>query len=567
MDTKAFKYRSTFVCQASVHAPSEDELKVAKASLDGLRQLLPADIDPEADPDLLYISGDGALGGVVNRNRDGITKETAVAIHKSSRNKFINAEHSRDSILGVVLYPALTRIGSHEILTDEQALASSEPFNMSFAGVLWKVVSPMISQYIAKQGDSTDKTVLSLSWEIAFSRYAVLVGGDEIAKGRLIPMEDPSFAIYDKMLVQNGGKGVDAKGTNVSRVFEGDAIILGFGIVSQPAAHVKGILPIEKLPEPTATINASIEISDTQIDAIVERLQKKMQDSETAQKAAARTVSPLKTAPEPVMEIAAYVAAVEKSDEKNRNVPNASVTLNTPMKIETVEQLTANWEEIRKNESVASVVDFVKAIKEGSDKYMADLKAQEDLLKNAELAKAANEKRASELQASLDTIKKELAEVRAAQEAAVSNQKFQERMASFDEKFDLDDEDRALLTKDIKDLDDDAFAAYAAKCDKLMAAKSKKAKPFEKKDDKKKTDEECAAEKAAADAAALAAKEEAIKAAVASIKEVGGQVTLPNGVAVDQDVAQQMATAFGGSLKINGQTVEERKAARAKAKK
>lgn len=237
------------------------------------------------------------------------------------------------------------------------------------------------------------------------------------------------------------------------------------------------------------------------------------------------------------------------------------------MKIETVEQLTANWEEIRKLETAASVADFVKAIKDGSDKYMADLKAQEDLLKNAELAKAANEKRATELQASLEQVQKELAEVRASQEAIQANQKFQERMAAFDEKFDLDDEDRALLTKDIKDLDDDAFAAYAKKCDKLMAAKSKKAKPFEKKEEKKEekeTEEECAAKKAAAEAAE---KDAAIKAAVASIKEIGGQVTLPNGVAVDQDALQQMNAAFGASLKIDGKTVEERKAARAKAKK
>ena len=539
MDTK-FKFRSTFVCEASVHAPSEDELKVAKASLDGLRQLLPADIDPEADPDLLYISGDGALGGKVNRNRDGITKETAVAIHKSSRNKFINAEHDRGSILGVVLYPALTKLDTHEILTDEQALASDEPFNMSFAGVLWKVVSPMISQYIAKQGDSTDKTVLSLSWEIAFSRYSCLVGGDEIAKGRLIPMEDPSFALYDKMLVQNGGKGVDAKGTNVSRVIEGDAIILGFGIVSQPAAHVKGILPIEKAA-PAAPV--SVELSATQIDAIAESLKKKIQDSEAAKKSAVEAVLPLKTEAAAPSQTAASVPPVA---EIFRTPTNTRVTPTIHMKIETVEQLTANWEEIRKLETAASVADFVKAIKDGSDKYMADLKAQEDLLKNAELAKAANEKRASELQASLDKVQKELAEVRASQEAIQANQKFQERMAAFDEKFDLDDEDRALLTKDIKDLDDDAFAAYAKKCDKLMAAKSKKA---------------------AAEAAEVAAKDAAIKAAVASIKEVGGQVTLPNGVAVDQDALQQMNAAFGASLKIDGKTVEERKAARAKTKK
>lgn len=557
MDTK-HRYTATFEAVAQVISPDVQAKLISTASLAPLAKLLPAGIDPGDSPDMLYVSANGAVANLANRNGDSISGETALSIYKTSRHKYLNLEHNRDQIIGVILYPGLTRFESNEPLSESEASVLKEPFNMSFVGALWKVACPMVSKHVAQQGDSVGSNCISMSWEIAFSEWDIGLGSSNLFEAKVITADDPSFALYDKMLLQNGGKGKDAKGQDVYRIIKGDAVVLGFGLVLNPAAAVRGILPIEKLPETTSPAAASIALSDAQIDAIAESVIKKIQDSEAAQKAAAEAVLPLKTVVEPAAETTAATISLEKNDEKNRTPPCNGVTLDTPqsMKIESLEQLTSNWAEIRKNESCAHVADFVKAIKEGSDKYMADLKAQEDLLKNAELAKAANEKRAAELKASLDEVKKELAEVRTSQEALQSNQKFQERMASFDEKFDLDDEDRALLTKDIKDLDDDAFAAYSKKCDKLMAAKSKKAKKADKKAD---PDEDFGAAKAA--------KEEAIKAAVASIKEIGGQATLPNSVTIDEDLTAQMAAAFGSSMKINGQTIEERKAARKAAKK
>ncbi len=537
MDIKDYKYRSVFVSQAAIHAPSEDEVKVAKASLDGLKQLLPANIDPADDPDLLYISGDGALGGFVNKNCDGISRETAVAIHKTARNKFIDIEHCREDIVGVVLYPALTTIDTHEILTDEQALASDKPFNLSFAGVLWKVLAPMLAKYIGQQGASTGKDVLSLSWEIAFSNYSIAVGEKEISKARLIKADDPSFAIYDKMLTGNGGTGKDAKGEPIYRVIEGDAIILGYGVVSNPAAEVKGILPIQQSAA-LASINEILKLTDEKLKDFGQALFRAAVERGITFEAAAQTITP------------------QKSEEKNITPSNASVTLNNvkSMKIETVEQLKAA---LGQHESTAAVVDLVESIKKGSEQYAKDLKAQEDIVKNAEAAKVESDKTIKELKASLEKLNKELAEVRASQEATEAGQKFQERMAFFDEKFELDDEDRKLITDDIREMDDATFAAYSKKQEKLMCGKFKKSKKDDKEqaEKNKKLEEEAAqAAKAAADAKAAFASVEAEKAA-----------KLPNGIVeTDQDLDAKMKAAFGGSIKIDGKTLDERNAAKAK---
>lgn len=592
-----YRYKSTFTSIASVHAPSEDEFKVAKASLEPLRKLLPPGVDPEENPDLLYISAEGAVAGLVNRNGDGITKQAAIAANRSSLNKYINAQHDRDQVIGVVLYPALTKRDTREIVTEEQAAAMEEPFDMSFAGVLWKTVAPMIAKYIVQQGASIGKDVLSMSWEIAFNTYSIGVGSKTISEARIVKADDSTFETYDKMLRQNGGEGKDPSGQAVYRIIDGDAIVLGFGVVVNPAAEVKGILPIEKIAvEPTPMSAAAVTIAwevvakdavtipDGQYDAIYYGYILEIESKTIAMKNGVRNTrehSPLYVAEvkngriylsykaetlalvQSATEDATTAIAVlsQKNEEKTITSSAIGVTLNTAnsMKIETIEQLESA---LGKHEAAAAAVDFVKAIHDASEKFAQDARAKEDLLKNADEAKAASEKLAKDLKESLDKVNKTLAEVQASQEAAVANQKFQERMASFDEQFDLDDEDRKLIASDIKDLNDDAFSAYAKKQSKLMCGKAKKKAPAAPAPVKTMPDDDNDAD--AAKAAEEAKAAEVAKLALASVKEIDGQGKLPNAVVVSEDLKTAMETAFAGSVKIDGETVAERKAKKSK---
>ena len=47
-------------------------------------------------------------------------------------------------------------------------------------------------------------------------------------------------------------------------------------------------------------------------------------------------------------------------------------------------------------------------------------------------------------------------------------------MASFDEEFQLTDEDREVIAKDVADMDDETFAAYGEKMKVLLKDKNKK---------------------------------------------------------------------------------------------
>jgi hypothetical protein len=69
-------------------------------------------------------------------------------------------------------------------------------------------------------------------------------------------------------------------------------------------------------------------------------------------------------------------------------------------------------------------------------------------------------------------------------------------MASIEEEFEFDDEERAMVIDEVKALDETAFAGWMTKAKKMMKEKTKLFKKAQKEDKQKKTDEMCAALKA-----------------------------------------------------------------------
>jgi hypothetical protein len=244
-----YRYVSRFTTSARIVSPSDQDRFVAKASIDSLKGLLPADIKPESNPDLLYIAASGAVSGMINKNGDGITAETALAINHTAKHKFISSEHDRNILNGFILETGFSRFGTSEPILIEEAATLTEPFNMCVVGVLWKVVNPMLSKYLLMNADAVGSEALSLSWEIGFVSYNIAVGSKNLFDARIITPEDPAFASYDKLLVSNGGNGRSTVGDPVFRVIAGSPVILGYSIVASPAAEVKGILPITKNAE------------------------------------------------------------------------------------------------------------------------------------------------------------------------------------------------------------------------------------------------------------------------------------------------------------------------------
>lgn len=531
-----YKYVSKFTTKATIVSPSDQDRFVAKASIASLKGLLPSDIDPSEHPDLLFIAASGAVAGMVNRNQDSITAETALAINHTAKHKFISSEHDRAILNGFILDTGFSRFGSNEPLTKEEAAALKEPFDMCIVGALWKVVNPMLAKYLTINGDAIGSEALSLSWEIAFDRYSIAVGSKNLFDAKIIASEDPNFGAYEKLLVSNGGNGRAPNGDPVYRVISGNPVILGYSIVANPAAEVKGILPIVKATEPVIPVEATPSLAEVAPEV-------------TPEVAAEAAVAPL---PEPLLAAASENISL-KSQEKNITPANPRVNLNrpNPMDIKTISDIEQNWAEICKMEATASVALIQEAIKKGSEDYIAKIEAEKALVKTAEEAKASAEKRAAELEVTIAEVRKQLEELNQRAIASELAAKYQERMASFDEEFDLDDEDRQIIASDIKDLSDEAFEAYARKCKKLMAGKAKKSgNPFAKKGEEDKEDMKHEKKEKECDASAD------IKAAIASVKTEGSTDTAPiNGVQVDQDLYAQMAAAFGASFKLDGKAL------------
>ena len=76
----------------------------------------------------------------------------------------------------------------------------------------------------------------------------------------------------------------------------------------------------------------------------------------------------------------------------------------------------------------------------------------------------------------LEKVKATLAALEEEKAAKIREEVFNARMASFDEEYDLSDEDRQVLATDIKDLNDETFAAYKNKMAVLMKEKNKATK-------------------------------------------------------------------------------------------
>jgi len=541
-----YRYTSRFETVATISNTEESDRFIAKASLIPLKGLLPPDIKPEDNPDMLFFSCNGAVAGLCNKNGDAITTETALLINKSAKNKYVSVDHDREQVCGVILQPGFTKFGTNEPLTDEEAAKLNEPFNMAFVGALWKVVNPMMAKYLQKQGDSIDRDVMSMSWEIAFNDYDIGIGSKNLFDAQVITDEDVNFQAYARLLRSNGGAGVDNKGDSVFRIIKGEPVILGYSIVANPAAEVKGILALTNM---------------------MGENENKQENSESKTEEKAQQNKEEKIVQAQVIEIIS-----QKIKEKSINLSNDCVTSNTrkTMKIEKFEQLEAEWTEIRKLETAASVVDFVKAIQDGSEEYAKKLEERENALKLAEEAKANSEKALQETQEVLAQVKKELEEIRASQEAEKLAQTFQARMEAVDSEFDLDDEDRQLIASDIKDLDDEAFAKYMSKCKKLMAGKMKKAKKAQMEEkmmqDEEEYDEECEAGKTKQHTTEMQkqqkeAKKEAemVKAAIASVSENQDQTKVPNTISVEPSLFEQMQAAFAESFKINGEPVSRKK--------
>jgi hypothetical protein len=433
------KYTTIFSSELKCIVSEEKDLHLSIASLDSLRAFLP-NIDTDKNIDLLPISTNAFVAGRVNRNGDVVDNKTAVEIAKHFVNKPINLEHNRTQVVGCILNYGFNTFGSEEPMTEEQALNSKDPFNVALGGVMWKVVNKDLANLVEESNDPTSPNYMrvSASWELGFNEYQfVLLDNDKknIMEGRVVDTEEEMEKLKSKSKAF-GGTGMLPNGQRIYRLVTGNIIPLGIGLTAAPAADVVGVATNEK-----------------KLDLAVLSLK---EDNNKKEESDAKAQEQINISQNEVLTV--------NSNTKSNNI----------MKITKIEDITA---ESLKEIQASQVAEFIaEEIKKASETFDAERKEKEEAIKAVTEKYEAITKDSIAVKEELEKVKAALTALEEEKAAKIREEVFNTRMASFDEEYDLSDEDRQVLATDIKDLNDETFAAYKNKMTVLMKEKNKAVK-------------------------------------------------------------------------------------------
>tara|TARA_R110001583_G_scaffold42508_5_gene135072 strand:- start:191 stop:1681 length:1491 start_codon:yes stop_codon:yes gene_type:complete len=437
-----YKYTTTFDCPLSSCEISDASL-ISRASLDNLAPLIPKGIDYESNIDLLGVAFNAAVVNKFNKNGDGLDTATATAYTPNFVHKPTNIEHDKEKIVGHIAEAGFSAFGSSKILTPKEAETEKGAFNISLGAVIYKSVNKSFTNLVEKSLDPEDPAYqkVSASWEVGFSDYVLAVGSDSLEDARII--SDPEKIEEMKGFLKSyGGNGKTENGEDIYRLIVGDIYPLGIAYTLNPAADVKGLYSKEPEAE-------KIFINDRR-DNI--------------------------------------------SQNTNLNV-NTRKDINAMEIEQTISELKELLNEKKfSKEAVASMTDtFSQAIKQRDEQYRADIEATKS--EKATIAKEYEELKTSvtELEAKLGVANERISVFANEKKAEEAVARFNERMDSLDQSYDLDDQDREFLAKELKSIDEaEVFEAFASKLEVLWKHKNKEAQASFNEEIQKRIDEEVA---------------------------------------------------------------------------
>jgi len=466
------RYKTLFAAQIHAIEADESTRNEAKASLSRLRDLLPANINPEDEPALLFAAGNLAVADYVNLNDDGYDTDTALATYKSFVWQQVNLEHDRKNKVGFIVHAGLTELGTDRVITEDEARAAGKPFNIAIVIALWRVGEGRdLCSYIEEASSPThpDFNALSLSFEVGFDNYRIVAlpkDSPRISEAVMtIRSNEAAFGRFDGALRANKGTGLSPDDANlrVYRVIDEGVLPLGAGIVTVPAAAVKGLIAITRKPE-------EIEVEE--------------EDDEAEEQARVMALA-LEEAKNTAR---AFLEHVEKKIALFLKTSKTRVSSITPINsftmkltdLQGLKQKIAKASKIEELPEIAAGLDpVIDAIIAESERQEAAKVAAEKQASDIAAAKAQIETQAAQVAKDLEAVRAELAEIKANQAAAAAEEAFNNRMADLETIFDLDDDTRAYFASEIKACDSDE--SYAKKKDGFMKIMKEKTKEFKKK--------------------------------------------------------------------------------------
>jgi len=444
---KEFKFKTTFSSSVRPMVSEEKDKHLALASLIDVGNFLPQ-VDVEKNIDLLPIAFNACVVNRVNKNGDVVDTETALAMYESFKNKPINVEHNRDKVLGTILTAGFSKFGSDELMTEEEARSTTDPFNITLGGVVWRVVNEKLANIIENSSDPTseDFMKISASWELGFEEYNIVVMENEDDKNMENAIEiissEGDVDKFSKYLRAEGGKGkIEEKGF-VYRQVVANVVPLGIGLTENPAADVKGITTNRTLEE-----KGLLDLGD----------RVKFEEKATNEK----ENEPIKAS-----------ETKENFSQKGNSVVNKNTQEGIiMMKLTNINDIT---DESLKTVSASTVTDFIQEeLKRASENFSEDrnkldteLAAAKEELDTVSSASKELKEEMEKIKAALDQLEKEKSE-------RINEEKFNQRMAFMDDTYNLSDEDRKVVASQIGDLDDETFESYQGEMSILLSSRNK----------------------------------------------------------------------------------------------
>ena len=456
---KTPKYTTIFSSKVKPIVSKEKDELLAVASLEKLKSFFP-DVDLEKNGDLLPIAFNACVANRVNKNGDVVSTASAVAFHKSFINKPINVEHNRQSVIGFITTAGFTEFGTDKPLTEEEVKEKTGPFNVALGGLVWRIASEDVASAIEESGDPSSEYYLqvSASWELGFEDYNLVILPEEsknLSEASVVNDKEEVVKLTP-ILKSLGGAGKLEDGRAVFRQPIGDITPLGIGLTETPAAEVVGVsTPGAKDSDET--------LEDAVANKVVETIAYEAGKGGLIGGQVSETLS----------DASASEGGVKSNNNKDiSQKQNNTVKQNSIiMKINSLKDIT---DESLKEVSASAITRFLAdELAQESEKFVEQKgHIEKDL-------KASNEK-VSELEKQLETANTEMEEVKTSlkeiqnkEEARAAQELFDSRMASFDEKYDLDDDTRKVFASQIKDLDEEAFSVYEQNAVVLMKGREK----------------------------------------------------------------------------------------------
>ena len=423
-----FEYTTSFSSAVKPLISEERDKYLALASLEEVGNFIP-DVDTDKNIDLLPIAFNACVVNRANKNGDAIDTETAISVYKDFINKPINVEHNRNRVVGVILTAGFSEFGTDKPLTEDEVQGNAKPFNITLGGVVWRVAHEDLAYLIEDSSDPTSENYLkvSASWELGFSDYNIVkVSGEgkNIENGEIIADEEKIEKIKNNLKSLGGEGKIDDD--SIYRLVTGDVVPLGIGLTENPAADVKGV----------AT---------------------KLEEDENL-----------------------LINKNKSSQNNEKNVNNEESQLhksqtNIDMKITSLKDIT---DESLKTMEASMVSDFIESeLKKKCDEYESDktkLEASlEESKKDLETLTTENDT----LKTNFESLKTEVDEMKTERTAQMVEAKFNERMASFDEEYSLDDDTRKVIAVQLKamptDDEDESYTSWVESSKVLLKRHSK----------------------------------------------------------------------------------------------